>query len=144
MLMRCSSFSLNGSEPSSCHDLNMVTIHSKIVIRMGTDIKCTTTLLHLQVMVLGLWNECIELIEQPTTTPSISLLQYINLLSTGRKSIQSKIGLRLQRVRHRQMSMAERLQLRCKMCPSTHLQRASRMLLQTHQSSHQGGECFRG
>ena len=92
----------------------------------------------------GLYKKCTELIGQPTTTLSISLLRYINLLRTGRKSIQSKIGLCLQRVPHRQMSMAERLQLRCKMCPSTRLQRASRTMLPTHLPSHQGGECFRG
>ena len=145
MLIRCSSSSLNGSEPSSCHDLYMVTIHSsKIVTRMATDIKCTTTLLHHQVSVLELLNKYIKLIEQPTTTLNISLLRYINLLRTGRKSIQSKIGLRLQRLPPQQMFMAERLQARCKMYPSTHLQRFRKTLLQNHLSSHQGGECFRG
>ena len=52
MLTLCSFLSLNGSEPNSCHDPNMGTIHSKIVIRMVKDIKCTTTLLHHQVRVL--------------------------------------------------------------------------------------------
>ena len=52
MLMLYSFFCLNGSEPSSCHDLNMGTIHSKTVIHMARDIRCTTTLLHHQVRFL--------------------------------------------------------------------------------------------
>ena len=50
--MHYSSFSLEDSEHNSCHDLNMGTIHSKTVIPMVKDIKCTITLLHHQVRVI--------------------------------------------------------------------------------------------